>query len=31
MLTQDEQKYYETYYDMFGTEGWKVLMDEVKD
>jgi len=29
LLTQEEEKYYETYFDLFLTSGWKQLTEEV--
>jgi hypothetical protein len=28
-LTIEEEKYYENYFDMFNSEGWKQLMEEI--
>ena len=30
-MTSEEEKYYENYFDLFNTEGWKQLVNEVKD
>ena len=30
-MTSEEEKYYENYFDLFNTEGWKQLVNEIKD
>ena len=30
-MTQDEQKYYETYFDLFLTEGWEQFTKELEE
>ena len=30
-MTIDEEKYYEHYFDLFSTEGWKQLLSELQD
>ena len=30
-LTPEEEKYYETYFDLFLTEGWKQFIEEIED
>ena len=30
-MTSEEEKYYENYFDLFNTEGWKQLISEVED
>jgi len=30
-LTQEEEKYYETYFDLFLTSGWKQLTEELQN
>lgn len=30
-MTKEDQKYYEDYFDLFATAGWKQLMSEVEE
>jgi len=30
-LSPEEQKYYETYFDLFMTDGWKQFIEEIND
>jgi thiaminase len=30
-LTQEEEKYYEHYFDIFSTDGWKQFVEEIKE
>lgn len=30
-MTPELQKYYETYFDLFATEGWKQFIEDVKE
>jgi hypothetical protein len=30
-LSPEEQKYYETYFDLFMTDGWKQFMEEINE
>lgn len=30
-MTQEEEKYYEHYFNMFSTDGWKQLVEEIQE
>lgn len=30
-MTPEEEKYYDTYFDLFLTEGWKQFIEEIRD
>ena len=30
-MTSEEEKYYEHYFDLFNTQGWKQLVDEIRE
>lgn len=30
-MTQEEEKYYETYFDLFASDGWKQFISEIKE
>ena len=30
-MTIDEQKYYDNYFDLFSSKGWKQLIEELKE